>query len=117
MFKKSSVGFLWTWDSCKFIYTVLHKRVHKALCGSLWNVFFFFNFLVLMDVRVRVIEHIQIERSVSCVNGGVESHMILWVSESCLSCGFLGPQLFRQNGNFIPVLFVGRSYSGHLIFS
>ena len=70
-----------------------------------------------MDVRVRVIEHIQIERSVSCVNGGVESHMILWVSESCLSCGFLGPQLFRQNGNFIPVLFVGRSYSGHLIFS
>ena len=72
-------------------------KLSVGLCGMF---FFFFNFLVLMDVRVRVIEHIQIERSVSCVNGGVESHMILWVSESCLSCGFLGPQLFQAEWKF-----------------
>ena len=34
------------------------------------------------------------------MNGGVESHMILWVSESCLSCGFLGPQLFQAEWKF-----------------
>lgn len=53
-----------------------------------------------MDVRIRVIEHIQIERSVSRVNGGVESYMILWVSDSCLSCGFLRLQLFQAEWKF-----------------
>ena len=61
MFKTSSVGFPWTWNSCKFIRTVLHDRVHKALW--IFVELFFINFMILVDVRIHIIEHVRTERS------------------------------------------------------
>ena len=51
------------------------------------------------------------------MSGGVESYVILWVSDSCLSCGFSRPLLFQAEWKFYSHFVCGKITSGHLIFA